>query len=387
MTTERGGQQERSPEQFDIDRNFNSSSKYTLGVEIEFQILDKTTWDLSPLAPTLLGNAPSLLSHRLSPEFIQSILEIQTAICFSVEDVENDLMQTISMAEELAEDNNGRLFSASLHPFARHRDQLLTTNERYEKIMQELQIVGRRFISQGFHVHVGMADGDTAVRVCNRLQAYLPVLLTLSTSSPYSQGEDTGLMSYRTKLFEALPLAGIYSHMVSWAELMDEVEFLINCGVVGSLKDLWWDARPNPVFGTIEVRICDLPFRFVDILGITAFIQALAATIAEDKRSFPALNRCVVQANKWQAARHGLKGEFVDPTGLLCDRRIPFHDAVRKLLRLVEPMSVRLGSEKYMQLVNTILVRGTGADYMRRRYQQSGDLKDVIQSLQGEFWQ
>ncbi len=203
--------------------HFAHSPKYTLGVEIEFQTLDKATWDLAPLAPVLLKNAPSLLLPRLSPEFIQSILEIQTGVCFSLVDVENDLLQTISLAEELAEENNCMLFSASLHPFAKYREQLLTTNERYARIMEELQIIGRRFISQGFHVHVGLPDGDTAIRVCNRIQAYLPVLLSLSTSSPYSQGEDTGLMSYRTKLFEALPLAGSFYHIPSWKSFVEMV--------------------------------------------------------------------------------------------------------------------------------------------------------------------
>lgn len=385
MTSATEQQQFESAE--DSFAHFKSSPKFTLGVEIEFQTLDKATWNLAPLAPTLLENAPSLLRPRLSPEFIQSILEIQTGICFSLEDVENDLMQTISMAEELAEDNNCRLFSASLHPIALHADQLLTTNERYERIMQELQIVGRRFISQGFHVHVGMADGETAVHVCNRLQAYLPILLTLSTSSPFSQGEDTGLMSYRTKLFEALPLAGMYTHIASWPGFVEEVQMLIGRGVIGSLKDLWWDTRLNPMYGTIEVRICDLPIRFDDILGITAIIQALLATLAEDRQSSLPLNNYIMQANKWQAARYGLAGEFVDPTGLLAEDRITYCEAAEKMLQLVEPMSVRLGSEKYIQMVKTILENGTGADYMRRIYQQSGDLKEVTRSLQGEFWQ
>ncbi len=287
------------------DLPFAKSPKYTLGVELEFQTLDKATWDLAPLAPVLLENAPALLRPRLSPEFIQSILEIQTGVCFSLVDVENDLMQTISLAEELAEDNNCMLFSASLHPFALHREQLLTTNERYARIMQELQIVGRRFISQGVHVHVGMPDGDTAIGVCNRVQAYLPILLTLSTSSPYSQGEDTGLMSYRTKLFEALPQAGIYSHLGSWKHFSEEVRMLQDVGVITSIRDLWWDARPSPDFGTLEIRICDLPIRFSDILGITAVMQALAATLAEDKTLCPPLNSYILRANKWQAARHG----------------------------------------------------------------------------------
>ncbi len=368
------------------NRVFTPSVKYTLGVELEFQTLDKNTWDLVPLAPTLLDNAPSLLSPRLSPEFIQSILEIQTGICFSLEDVENDLMQTLSMAEELAEDNNCRLFSASLHPFAYHRDQLLTTNDRYERIMQELQIVGRRFISQGFHVHVGMPDGDTAAKVCNKIQAYLPVLLTLSTSSPFSQGEDTGLMSYRTKLFEALPLAGTYGHLHSWATFMEEVELLTTKGVIASIKDLWWDARPNPEYGTVEIRICDLPIRFNDILAITAFMQALVATIVEEDEPCSPLNFYMIQANKWRAARHGLDGEFIDPTGMLSAHPITFRKAVDDLVHLVKPMSVRLGSERYLNLLEPILKEGTGSDYMRKRYEKKSDFRDVIQSLQEEFW-
>jgi carboxylate-amine ligase len=366
---------------------FTQSPKYTLGVEVEFQTLDRATWDLAPLAPVLLENAPSLLRPRLSPEFIQSILEIQTGICFSLVDVENDLMQTISLTEELATDNNCMLFSASLHPFALYREQLLTTNDRYARIMEELQIVGRRFISQGFHVHVGLPDGDTAIRVCNRIQAYLPVLLSLSTSSPYSQGEDTGLMSYRTKLFEALPLAGVFSHIPNWKEFIEMIRELQRVEVINSVRDLWWDARPNAEFGTLEVRVCDLPTRFSDILGITAMIQALVATLAEDKTSCPPLNPYVVQANKWQAARHGLRGTYVDPTGMLTAERITYHEAVRTLMKLIEPMTVRLGSEKYIGYIDRILAHGTGADFLRRRYYETGDLQAVVQSLQREFWQ
>lgn len=365
---------------------FNPSPKYTLGVELEFQTLDKATWDLAPMAPALIENAPSLLRPRLSPEFIQSILEIQTGVCFSLIDVENDLMQTISLTEELAEDNNCRLFSASLHPFAQHRKQLLTTNDRYKRIMEELQIVGRRFISQGFHVHVGVPDAETAIRVCNRVQAYLPVLLSLSTSSPYSQGEDTGLSSYRTKLFEALPLAGAYSHIVDWNAFQKEIFLLKKAGVIDSIRDLWWDARPNLDYGTIEIRICDLPIRFKDVLGITAVIQALIGFISEDKTPCPALNPYMIQANKWQAARYGLKGLYVDPTGMLSSERVPYHEAVVRLMEIIEPMSIRLGSENYTAFIARILDEGTGTEFLRHRFKKTKNLKDVVQSLQGEFW-
>ena len=366
--------------------HFTESSEYTLGVEIELQILDKTTWDLSPIAPTLFENAPSLLSPRLSPEFIRSILEVQTGICFTVEDVENDLMQTLSLAEEVADDNDCRLFSASLHPFALHNKQILTSDSRYERIMDELQIVGRRFISQGFHVHVGVADGDTAVKVCNRIQAYLPLLLALSCSSPFFEGVDSGLMSYRTKLFEALPLAGIYSFIDGWQGLEKEIGDLQDSGVINSLKDLWWDTRPNPHFGTVEIRICDLPIRFNDILAITAVIQALVATIAEGDDDSSPLNYYLIQANKWQAARHGLDGQYVDPSRYLSSARIPLREAVKRLLAMVDPMTRRLGSYHYVEGVNRILTHGTGSDFLREKYNIVHDFKGVIESIQGEFW-
>ena len=172
---------------------FVASPSYTLGVELEFQTLDKESLNLAPLAPVLLETAPAILRPRLTHEWIRSILEIRTGICHSVRDVENDLLQTCSMAEELASDNNCLLYAASLHPFARTEDQLLTNDTRYERIMEELQIVGRRFISQGFHVHVGMIDGDTAIKVCDRIQPYLPLFLALSASSPFFPGK-----GYRT---------------------------------------------------------------------------------------------------------------------------------------------------------------------------------------------
>ena len=326
------------------DLEFAESTGYTLGVEIEFQTLDKKTYDLAPFAPILLENAPALLRPRLSPEFIQSILEIQTGICFSLVDVENDLMQTVSMAEELAEENDSILFAASLHPFARYREQLLTTNDRYETIMQELQIVGRRFITQGLHVHVGLPDGESAVRICNQVQAYLPILLALTASSPFYQGEDTGLMSYRTKLFEALPLAGVYTHIENWHHFKEEVHLLQSVGVITSIRDLWWDARPHPDFGTLEIRICDLPVRFSDILGITAVIQALVATLAEDKSVCLPLNQHIVQSNKWQAIRYGLEGTYFDPGGILSTERISLREAAKLLLKKIEPMGIRLGA-------------------------------------------
>ena len=365
---------------------FASSPSYTLGVELEFQTLDTESLNLAPLAPILLDTAPTILRPRITHEWIRSILEIRTGICNSVRDVENDLLQTCSMAEELAADNDCLLFAASLHPFAKSEDQVLTKDVRYERIMEELQIVGRRFISQGFHVHVGMIDGDTAVKVCDRIQPYLPIFLALSASSPFFQGQDTGLMSYRTKLFEALPLAGIYGEIGDWNSFLNDLTMLQGAGVIESVKDLWWDARPHPVFGTLEIRACDLPVQFADILGLTALIQCFIASLAETNTPVSTCNQQFLRWNKWQAVRYGLDGKFIDPIGLLGGGDMTFREAAHRLVQKMRPMTERFASERYIKMIDRILEQGTGAEVQRRAYTKHGDFRKVIRQLHETFW-
>lgn len=365
---------------------FTASSLYTLGVEVEFQTLDAETLNLAPLAPILQGNAPPILRPRIAKEFIRSILEIRTGACFTLDDVEYDLQQTCSLAEELAQDNGAVLYSASLHPFARIDDQVLSSDGRYKRIMDELQLVGRQFISQGFHVHIGMPDGDTGVRVWNAIQKYLPIFLALSASSPYFQGVDTGFMSYRTKLFEMLPLAGIYNRFTNWQDLVEGVDRLKGLGIIGGLNDLWWDARLNPVFGTLEIRICDLPGRFKDILGLTAAMQCLAAFLAEQKDDGNPPDYTILQANKWQAARHGLQGRFIDPADRLGPGPVGMKRACSQLLKCIQPYSVRLGCASHLQQVEDLLVRDSVAALQRRIYKREKSFLSVIRALQEEFW-
>lgn len=366
---------------------FTENSNFSIGVEIEFQVLDRKTLNLVPLAPVLLQNSPPILSPRITHEFIRSILELQTGICSDIRDVENDLMETCSMAGELAEENGCLLFASSLHPFAKYSDQILTEDERYKRIMGELQILGRRFISQGLHVHIGIKDGDTAIRVSNILQLYLPLLLALSTSSPFSEGKDTGLLSYRTKLFEALPLAGLYSYHKDWNHFIEMLEYLKNHGVIESIRDLWWDARPNPEFGTIEIRVCDLPGKFSDILAIVAMIQALVAYIASEREMHEPINYHLLQANKWQAVRHGLDGYFIDSTGQLSTERMSVRDAITNLVESILEYSVQLGGAEYLQNVENILTRGSSAVRQKQIYSESGSFMKVIYQTHQEFWQ
>jgi len=365
---------------------FTPGSNFSLGVEIEFQILAKNDFSMAHIGPTLVDNAPEILHSRIARELIKSMLEIQTGICTNLKDVENDLLQTCSLAEELAEEKNCLLYAASLHPFAMATEQELSDVPRYESIMQELQIIGRRFISQGLHVHVGLPDAETAIRVCNGVQAYLPIFLALSTSSPFYQGTDTGLMSYRTKLFEALPLAGIYAYMNNWKHFSDEVNYLIDHGIISSLKDLWWDARPSPGFGTIEIRICDLPVKFSDILALVSLIQGCVAWLAEDVQAAPPFRSYVIQANKWQAVRYGLEGRFVDPWGLLGTHAMNLRLAAMLLKKKVSSYTASLESMLYLSPLDEIIARGTGAHIQREIYNRSNDFAEVIDTVHQGFW-
>lgn len=364
---------------------FAGSKPYTLGVELEFQILDQQTLDLVPRAPALLSKVPLTVTDRVTPEFIRSILEVQTGVCASVAEVADDLRHSITLLEEIAAAHNCLLYSASLHPFAEPADQVLSVGDRYERILEELQLVGRQFISQGLHVHVGIPDREAAIAVCDVLQIYLPLLLGLSCSSPYFRGEDTGLCSYRTKLFEALPLAGIAGYLGSWQAYIDEIDLLRRTGVIKETKDLWWDIRPSPGFGTVEIRICDLPVRFIEVLGLTSIIQAFAAAVVEGIVVPLPVSPQLLCANKWQAARHGLDGRFYDPLGLLPTATQPVRQAVHQLLLLLQPFFQRFGG-RGLEAIHGLLAGDISAERQRRLMKQYGSFTTMITNLQNMYW-
>ncbi len=365
---------------------FAGSRSYTLGVELEFQILDQHTLDLVPRAPALLARIEPELSDRVAPEFIRSIIEIQTGICATVDQVGRDLRQTIELVEEIAAGQDCLLYSASLHPFAEPADQVLSLGERYRRIMDELQRVGRQFISQGLHVHVGVSDREAAIRVCDILQIYLPIFLGLSCSSPFFRGEDTGLDSYRTKLFEALPLAGIAGYLGSWQAYVDEIAMLRNNSIIQQPRDLWWDVRPSPAFGTVEIRACDLPARFEEVLGLTSLMQALVAAIVEEIVKPLPVSPQLLCANKWQAARHGLQGHFCDPLGLLPTTTQNIGSAARELIDRLEPWLARFGG-RGLAAIEHLLDHGNSSTRQRQYLHTYGGFPAMIHAMQEQYWQ
>ena len=249
--------------------------------------------------------------------------------------------------------------------------------------MKDLQIVGKRFITQGLHVHIGVNNCEKAVQVNNALRIYLPMLLALSTSSPFFEGEDTGLYSYRTKLFEALPLAGMPDYLNDWNHFENLTEQLQNAGIIKSVKDLWWDVRPHPGFGTVEIRVCDIPVNFKTILSLVALIQALVVTL-EKADYYSDTHIQILQSNKWQAVRYGLEGIFVDPKTI---QKVTMRKAIENLYTLVEPVINSLGSTKYVKTIEEILNQGTGTIKQRKLYESSNDFTYMLKSLKDLFYQ
>jgi len=362
---------------------FNSSPKPTIGVEIELQLIEGNSLDLNNIAPRVIADIDKNFSNRIKFELFESMIEINTDICFTVEEVEQDIKQTLNHLEEILKSYNATLNCTSLHPFAKGKNQIVTDDFRYKRIMKDLQIVGRRFITQGLHVHIGVDDREKVIKINNALRVYLPLLLALSSSSPFFEREDTGLYSYRTKIFESLPLAGMPDYLTDWNHFTQLTANLTKAGIIQSVKDLWWEVRPHPGFGTVEIRACDIPVSLEKILALISFIQALVITLQKED-DYSSTHIQILESNKWQAVRYGLEGSFIDPTTF---EKITIKQAIENLCILVEPTIISLGLTKYFKTIEDILINGTGATIQRKLYNNSGNFEYMIQSLREKFYQ
>ena len=362
---------------------FNSRPEPTIGVELELQLVDKKNLNLNNISSKVLADINKEFSDNIKCELIESMIEINTNICSNIDEVEKDIRKTLNHLDEILKNYETEINCTSLHPFAIGKNQIITDNPRYKRIMKDLQMVGKRFISQGLHVHIGISNPKDAIKVNNALRVYLPLLLALSTSSPFFEGEDTGLHSYRTKLFEALPLAGMPDYLNNWNHFENLTEHLEGAGIINSVKDLWWDVRPHPGFGTVEIRVCDIPINFKEIIALVALMQALVVTLIK-LDSYQDTHIQILQSNKWQAARYGLEGVFVDPKTF---KKLSMRKAIENLFVLVEPAMVSLGLKKYFNILEEILNADTGSNKQRKLYANSNKFEYMLKTLKEQFYQ
>lgn len=362
---------------------FQKSAPFTLGVEVELQLLDPVTLDLTPQSRPLLDKVPDNNKEKIKSEFIQSMIEVNTSVCADMTAVEEDLGATCRTFDTLTRVADCVGFATSLHPFALVRDRHVASGERYHQILDDLQMAGRRLITQALHVHIGMPDAETAVRICDGIRPYLPLLLALSTSSPYFEGEETGFYSYRTNLFKTLPRSGIPETIGSWQRFQDLIMILNQSTVLNGIKELWWDVRPHPTFGTLEIRICDLPSRFDEILALVALCQTLAVQLSQQTTTAAIPYREIILNNKWHAARYGLEGIFISPQA---GRHNTFKQTIAELFETLRPTATSLGINKYLAPIRRILQQGTSAHRQRSIYAKTGDFKVMIEELRRDFW-
>jgi len=362
-----------------MDVNYGSSAPFSLGVEEEFQLLNAESFDLTSRFDEVL--AASGDHPQIKPELLQSTAEAVTEPARTVAEAMEQARDLRRRVRDAAGELGVRFASAGTHPFSRYEHQDVTEQARYQELIEAMRWVAERELIFGLHVHVGLATAQQAIAAANALRTWLPELLALSANSPFWHGRDTGLASTRSKVFDTFPRSGLPPAFSSF----EEFELLVERGVkTSSFADytyIWWDLRPHPKLGTLEVRVCDGQTRIGTVAAIAALVQSLVATLAETDdcaTKFPTQPVTLIAENKWRAARYGLDTDLVD---LEHDTERPARDALRALVELAEPAARRLGCVEELAEVERILERGTGADEQRRVHEETGSLLAVTQWL------
>ena len=362
---------------------FNGSPRPTLGVELELQILDPETMNLTSGSVDIIdrvGDHP-----KIKQELTQSTVEVITGICDDVAHARRDLSETLTTLYEVGDDLGYAFALAGTHPFGQWRDQKIYPNERYNHLVERIQWPARRLMIYGLHVHVGISSGEKAIAMSNALTTYIPHLLALSASSPFTDFEDTGMASVRSKIFEGMPTAGLPFRLANYGEFQAFMNTLIHARAIESIREIWWDIRPHPDFGTLEIRVCDVPSTLTEVCAITALIQSLIVCLGEaydDGNYVNLLRAWIVRENKWRAARHGLDADIItDNKG----GHAPLRDEIHRLVDKVAPFAERLGCRDELGDVIGMLERGASYERQRRVHERTDSLEAVVRSLSEEM--
>ncbi|MBB4933978.1 carboxylate-amine ligase [Lipingzhangella halophila] len=368
---------------------FNASERATIGVEWELQLVDVHTRHLRQEAQQVLGALPDLSAASDSPplrhELMQSTVEVVTGICETVEEVTTDLAGTVARLQEALDPRQLAPICAGTHPLDDWRDQAFAPGQRYGELIDQMQWLVRRILTFGVHVHVGVRSREKAVPIVNALAKYLPHFLALTASSPFWSGHDTGLVSSRSIIFGALPTAGPPPRLRDWPTFEEYMATLIRAGTISSIKEVWWDIRPHPDFGTIEIRMFDGIPTLREVGMAAALSQSIVRLFDQQiDRGYglPSPPTWVVNDNKWRATRYGLDARVItDENGSTA----PLRDDVYELLRELEPVAHRLGCAEDLDVAWEVLDKGASYERQRAIIDQGGTLNDVVDALAVEF--
>lgn len=363
----------------------------TIGIEEEYQIIDPQTRELTSYVQEMMNYGRVVLGSQLKQEFMQSQIEVGSHICRSIKEARQEIIRLRRTVSEVAEQVGCRIVAASTHPFSHWQDQELSEGARYDDLATEMKDAVRRLLIFGMHVHLGFGKTPEAyqltIDIMNQLRYFLPHILALTTSSPFWQGRDSGLKSYRSLVFENMPRSGIPPQFYSYAEYEHYVDLMGRVGSLGRRADtlktpstgigagdptkIWWDARPHPDLGTLEVRICDMCTHLDDAIAIAALIQALTAKLLKlrnQNMSWRIYRGIFIQENKWRAVRYGIDGKLID---FGSEMEVPMRFLAQEILDIVDDVVDDLGSRTEINHIKTILDRGTSADQQLKVYRRA----------------
>jgi len=367
-----------------VDILFNASAGSSLGVEVELQLVDLESRALRSGASEILRRLEKERGEahpKAKNELMESNLELITGICSTVAEARADLEETLAEVAPLARGLGLGLLCAGTHPFSDWAEQDITPNERYHRLVDEMQWTARRLAIFGIHTHVGVRSAEKAVAIANALTAYIPHFLALSASSPWFEGRDTGLASSRCKVFEGLPTAGLPNQLAGWEEFATLMTTLIEAQAISSIREIWWDIRPHPNFGTVELRICDGIPTMTEIATVAALAQTLVDwmdSLIDRGYQLPCPKAWIVAQNKWRAARHGIDAELImDERGTLK----PLRGAIGELVEELMPVARRLDCEDELRHALRILEHGPSYARQRRWVEAGATLSDVVDRM------
>jgi carboxylate-amine ligase len=370
-----------------------TTPSFTMGIEEEYLLVDRDSLALAKAPDGLIEDCAEALEGRVSPEFLACQVEIGTGICRTIAEAREDLRRLRSTVAAKAAQHNLAPIAVSCHPFSDWKDQHHTDKARYNDLERALGGVARRMLICGMHVHIGIEDNSLRVDLMNQFRYFLPHLLALSVSSPFWQGVDTRLGSYRLTVFDNLPRTGLPPRFNSWGEYERTTGTLIELGVIEDTTKIWWDLRPSDKFPTLETRICDVSPRMEHALSLAALVQAITRMLwrlRAQNLSWRGYDRFLVEENRWRALRYGCSEGLID-FGSAEIR--PMERLMDELLEMVAEDSVALGSAAELEALRAGLSEGSASDRQRGVLQASLDagksradaLCDVTRHLVDEF--
>ena len=366
---------------------------FTLGIEEEYLLVDAETLDLAEAPDELMQKCVDQLGKKVSPEFLRCQIEVGTGVCATVAEAREDLAHLRRTVKRLCNAYGLEPIAASTHPFADWHQQHFTDKERYRALEKDLAGVARRMLICGMHVHVGIEDDDLRIDLLNQFSYFLPHLLALSTSSPFWQGVETGLHSYRLTIFDNLPRTGLPPPLTSFAEYQRSVQAIIDTGIIEDATKIWWDLRPSARFPTLESRICDVSPRLDHAVAIAALTQSIFRmlfVLRRENKRWRQYDRFLIEENRWRAQRYGMTEGLID-FGI--GRVVPFENMLRELVDLVGPHAEILRCRDEVQSVFDILEQGTSSQRQVAVFHAAAEkgadnkdaLKDVVRSLVSDF--